>query len=193
MTDSTAVQTRRWTRQEYDRMIEAGVLTSEDRVELIEGEILTMTPQRSGHAAPVTLGHEALRAVVGPEAHVRTQLPLALGPASEPEPDLAIVKGSPRDHREHHPTSALLVIEIADSTVAYDRQVKGSLYARFGIPDYWIVNLVERVVEVGRHPEPDDRARFGFSYRDVERYRAGDAIAPQALPGASVAVSDLLP
>ena len=193
MTDVSAVQTRRWTRQEYNRMIEAGVLTPEDRVELIEGEILTMTPQRSGHAAAVTLGHEALRAVVGPELHVRTQLPLALGAASEPEPDLALVKGSPRDHREHHPTSALLVIEIADGTLAYDREAKGSLYARFGIPEYWIVNLVERLIEVCRHPEPDDRARLGFSYRRVDRYHPGEAIAPQALPGASIAVSDLLP
>jgi len=193
MTDSTAVQTRRWTRQEYDRMIDAGVLTPEDRVELIEGEILTMTPQGSAHATAMSLGHEALRAVVGPNLHVRAQLPLALGAASEPEPDFAIVTGSPRDYREHHPTSAVLVIEIADSTLAYDREAKGSLYARFGIPEYWIVNLVERLVEVCRHPEPDDRARFGFSYRRVDRFHAGDAIAPQALPGASIAVGDLLP
>ena len=85
------------------------------------------------------------------------------------------------------------MIEIADGTLAYDREAKGSLYARFGIPEYWIVNLVERLVEVYRHPEPDDRARFGFSYRRVDRYHPGDAIAPQAVPGASIAVSDLLP
>ena len=152
-----------------------------------------MTPQRGGDAAAVTLGHEALRAVVGPELYVRTQLPLALGAASEPEPDLAIVKGSPRDHREHHPASALLVIEIADARWRTVVRRRGDLYARFGIREYWIVNLVERLVEVYRHPEPDDRARFGFSYRRVDRYHPGDAIAPQAVPGASIAVSDLLP
>jgi Uma2 family endonuclease len=174
-------------------MIETGVLTPDDRVELIEGEILTVTPQGSAHATALSLGHDALRAVVGPNFHVRAQLPLALGAASQPEPDVAIVTGSPRDYREHHPTSAVLVIEIADRTLTYDRDMKGSLCARFGIPEYWIVNLIEGLVEVYRDPEPDDRARFGFRYRRVESYHAVDAIAPQALPGAAIAVSDLLP
>ena len=88
---------------------------------------------------------------------------------------------------------ALLVIEIADSTLAYDREAKGSLYARFGIPEYWIVNLVERLVEVCRHPEPDDRARFGFSYHPLDRYHAADVITTEALPGARIVVADLLP
>src|SRR5439155_101523 len=146
---SSAVQMRRWTRQEYDRMIEAGVLTPEDRVELIEGEILTMTPQGSAHFTAMSLAQEALRAAVGPELHVRTQGPLALGSASEPEPDIAIVGGMVRDYRDHHPASAVLVIEIADSSIVHDLEDKGSLYARFGIPEYWIVNLVA-------YPDDDD-------------------------------------
>ena len=113
-------------------MIDAGVLTPEDRVELIEGEILTMTPQGSAHATAMSLGHEALRAVVGPNLHVRAQLPLALGAASEPEPDFAIVTGSPRDYREHHPTSAVLVIEIADSTLAYAYRIRATALVAVG-------------------------------------------------------------
>ena len=159
---SSAVQMRQWTRQEYDRMIEAGVLTPEDRVELIEGEILTMTPQGTAHFTAMSLAQEALRAAVGPELHVRTQGPLALGSASEPEPDIAIVGGKVRDYRDHHPASAVLVIEIADGSLAYDREDKGSLYSRFGIPEYWIVNLVERLIEVYWNPEQDEGA---ISYR----------------------------
>jgi len=189
---SSAVQMRRWTRQEYDRMIEAGVLTPEDRVELIEGEILTMTPQGTAHFTAMSLAQEALRAAVGPAFHVRTQGALALGSASEPEPDIAIVGGKVRDYRDHHPASAVLVIEIADSSIVHDREDKGSLYARFGIPEYWIVNLVERLIEVYRNPEQDERGRFGFGYRRVDRYLPGDAIAPQAFRGASIAVGDLL-
>ena len=190
---SSAVQMRRWTRQEYDRMIEAGVLTPEDRVELIEGEILTMTPQGTAHFTAMSLAQEALRAAVGPAFHVRTQGALALGSASEPEPDIAIVGGKVRDYRDHHPASAVLVIEIADSSIVHDREDKGSLYARFGIPEYWIVNLPERVIEVYRDREPEERARFGWRYRRVERYSAGDIIVPATLPGARMAVADLLP
>src|SRR5215471_6418539 len=94
--DMSAVQLRRWTRQEYERMTDAGVLTENDRVELIGGEILTVTPQKSPHATGVVLASEALRRVLTPNLHVRTQLPLALGDDSEPEPDVAIVRGSLR-------------------------------------------------------------------------------------------------
>jgi Uma2 family endonuclease len=193
MTDTSAVQLRRWTREEYDRMIGAGVLMPEDRVELIEGEILTMTPQGSAHVTAVSLAHDALRAEIGPTFHVRTQFPLALGAASEPEPDIAIVAGSVRDYRDQHPATAVLVIEIADSTLMYDRQVKGSLYARSGISEYWIVNLIEKLVEVYRDPKSDEQARFGFRYGRTERYLASDTITPQALPGARIPVADLLP
>jgi Uma2 family endonuclease len=193
MTDTGAVQSRRWTREEYDRMIDAGVLTPEDRVELIEGEILTVTPQGSAHATAVSLAHDALRGVIGPSLHVRVLLPLALGSASEPEPDIAIVAGAVRDYRDHHPMSAVLVIEIADSTLSYDRDVKGSLYARSGIPEYWIVNLSEKLIEVSRDPESDEHARFAFRYRRLERYHTNGTIIPQALRGATIAVADLLP
>ena len=189
----SAVQARRWTRQEYDRMIEAGVLTPEDRVELIEGEILEMTPQGSAHATGVSLAQEALRAAFGPRVYVRVQLPLALGSDSEPEPDVAIVTGSVRDYREAHPQSALLVVEVADTTLPYDRDVKGSLYARAGVPECWLVNLAEALVEVHRDPILMPQARFGWQYRSVDRFGPGHSIALLSLPRVRIAVADLLP
>jgi Uma2 family endonuclease len=160
----SAVQVRRWTRQEYERMTDAGVLTENDRVELIGGEILTVPPQKSRHATAVSLANEALRGVLGPNMFVRVQLPLAMGDDSEPEPDIAVVRGSIRDYRDAHPDSALMVIEVSAATLAFDRQVKGSLYARERVAEYWIINLVELVVEIYRDPTEDSSARFGWSY-----------------------------
>src|SRR5688500_14289459 len=109
-----AVQARRWTRPEFDRMIEAGILTPDDRVELIDGEILTVTPQGSAHATSVSLASGALRIAFDDSVYVRVQLPLATDGESEPEPDVAVVSGSPRDHCDAHPQAALLVVEISD-------------------------------------------------------------------------------
>jgi Uma2 family endonuclease len=193
VTAMSTAQLRRWTRQEYDRMIAAGVLEPEDQVELIEGEILTMTPQRSPHATAVLLAQEALRGALGSGLHVRSQLPLALGQASEPEPDVAVVAGGVRDYSEGHPQRALLVVEVADTTLAYDRDVKGSLYARFEIPEYWLVNLREGCVEVYRDPTTAPQARFGWHYRSVTRAGQGESISPASWPSAPIAVADLLP
>ena len=148
-----SVQLRRWTRREYDRMIDAGVLTPEDRVELIDGDIIAVTPQKSRHATAVSLAGTALRQAFGDDVHVRSQLPLALDRTSEPEPDIAVVAGSPRDYRDAHPSTALLIVEIADTSLEFDRTKKAALYARAGILDYWIVNLVDEVVEVHGNPQ----------------------------------------
>jgi Uma2 family endonuclease len=187
----SAVQVRRWTRSEYDRMTEAGVLTENDRVELIGGEILTVTPQKCAHATGVVLASEALRRVLPPDLHVRTQLPLALGDDSEPEPDVAVVRGSLRDYLNAHPQSAVLIVEISDSRLAFDRYVKGSLYARERVGEYWIINLGESIVEVYRDPTEDSSARFGWSYAQSKRV-AGTESTP--LPfGGVVSAADLLP
>jgi Uma2 family endonuclease len=187
----SAVQVRRWTRSEYERMTEAGVLTENDRVELIGGEVLTVTPQKSPHATGVVLASEALRRVLTPDLHVRTQLPLALGDDSEPEPDIAVVSGSIRDYRDAHPESALLVIEVSDSTLAFDQHLKGSLYAREHVAEYWIVNLIELGVEIYRDPAEDSSARFGWSYAQSKRVAGGESIP---LPfGGVVSAADLLP
>ena len=172
-------------------MTEAGVLTPSDRVELIGGEILTVTPQKSRHATAVSLANEALRAVLGPHMHVRIQLPLAIGDDSEPEPDIAVVRGSIREYRDAHPQSAVPIIEVSDSTLAFDRHVKGSLYARERVGEYWVVNLVDSVVETYREPTDDLAARFAWSYARSDRMARTDSIA---LPfGGVVSVADLLP
>jgi Uma2 family endonuclease len=181
-----AIEMRRWTRDEYDRMIAAGLFAPGERVELIDGEILQVAPQGSFHATAVQLAGDALRVAFGCGFHVRTQLPLAFDPASEPEPDVAVVPGVPRDYREAHPTNALLVVEIADATLVHDRQRKGSLYARAGIREYWIVNLVDRCVEVYRDPL---QARYGSSRRCLP----GDHITPLAAPESKISVADILP
>jgi Uma2 family endonuclease len=189
----STVLVRRWTRQEYERMVDAGVFPPGERVELIDGEVLKMTPQGSVHATAVRLTEDLLRAAFGPGHDVRVQMPLALDPSSEPEPDVAVVLGSPRDDRDAPPTSALLVVEVADTTLPYDREQKGSLYARAGVVEYWIVNLLNRVVEVYREPTSTPQARHGWTYRSVLQFAQGDHISPLAAPQARVAVGDLLP
>ncbi len=187
----SAVQLRRWTRQEYHQLAESGVLRPDERVELIEGEIVEMPPQLSPHATGVCLAEDALRAAFGPGFVVRAQLPLALGEYSEPEPDVAVVVGGPRDYAKAHPTTAVLVVEVSDATLAFDRNVKASLYAAAGIPEYWIVNLVHRQLEVHCDPGALPEARYGFGYRVRTIARPGEVVA--APSGGRVAVDDLLP
>jgi Uma2 family endonuclease len=173
-------------------MIEHGLLGEDDRVELIDGEILTVAPQGIRHAGTIGLVHDALCVVFG-HTLVRVQLPLALDPASEPEPDLAVVPGSPRDYLDAHPDTAQLIVEVADATLTFARRAKGSLYARAGIPEYWIVNVNRRELEVYRDPVEDSSARYGWTYQKVTRLRAGEFITPLAAPHARIAVADLLP
>lgn len=187
------VQLRRFTGEEYDRLVQRGFFQPEERVELVDGEIVTMMSQGSDHAVGTSLVEAALRAAFGKGNYVRTQMPLALDAMSRPEPDVAVVRGSPRDYRDAHPVTALLVVEVADATLDYDREWKGSLYARAGIADFWIVNLVARVVEIHREPVAVPAARFGWEYRRVERLAPPASATPLAAPGASVSLADLLP
>ena len=189
----SAVQLRRWTRDEYDRMIDAGVLTTEDHVELIDGEIVTMTPQKSRHATAVSLAEIAVRRAFGENVVVRSQLPLALSGDSEPEPDVAVVTGAPRDYKDEHPRTALLVLEVADSTLAFDRTKKAAMYARAGIADYWLLNLVDQILEVRRFPAPSTDSPDAWGYAVVEQYATGDHVAPLERPDYLIAVAELLP
>jgi len=174
-------------------MIDAGVLTPGDQVELVDGEIVAVTPQKSRHATAVSLVESALRQGFGEGYHVRSQLPLALDPVSEPEPDVAVVPGTARDYRDAHPSTALLIVEVADSTLQFDRTTKASVYARAGIADYWVLNLVDAVVEAHRNPQRTSDAPSVWRYASVERYTAGERIAPLARPDRFIAVDDLLP
>jgi Uma2 family endonuclease len=118
---------------------------------------------------------------------------MAIGDDSEPEPDLCVVQGSARDYEGEHPNTAALVLEVADTTLSMDRRVKASLYASAGIPDYWILNLRDRVLEVQRDPEAAAGAAFGFRYRTTLRFDEGASVTPLRAPGHAIAVADLLP
>jgi Uma2 family endonuclease len=177
--------THRFTRAQYDQMIDAGVFGPEDKLELLDGEIIDMAQQKSKHATAVRLTEESLRVVFGKGFDVRVQLPFRLDDRSEPEPDIAVVPGGPRDYRDAHPATALLIVEVADSTLAFDRTRKLAAYARAGIPEYWIVDVANETVEVCRAPWND-------SYSERRILRAGDQVMPQGA-SASVQVVDLLP
>jgi len=183
----------RWTRREYAQLIEHGILGEDDHVQLIEGDIITMAPQKEPHAAAIMLGRDALQLAFGTGFQVRPQLPLALGPASEPEPDLAVVAGRPRDYLKDHPASAVLVVEISDTTLTFDRGRKGSLYARAGIREYWILNLVRRQLEVYRDPALMPETRYGAGFETRFVVAEDGNVAPLAAPGNPIKVADLLP
>jgi Uma2 family endonuclease len=188
--------TKRWTRLQYDRLIESGVFQPGDRIELIGGELIVREPQRTPHSTAIELALDALRAAFGPGWRVRVQLPVALDEESEPEPDIAVVPGSPRDYLPSHPSNPVLIVEAAESSLTLDREIKGSLYARAQIADYWIVNLVDHVLEVlevYRDPVAAHASPYGWRYASVTTLQGADVVTPLAAPRSRVAVADLLP
>ena len=182
---------KRWQRAEYDRLVGLGSFEGEP-VELIGGELIVAEPQGPYHSSVVSAVDYAIRAALPDGWIVRLQAPVSLDDESEPEPDVAVVAGRPGDYHDAHPGVLVLAVEVAESSLSFDRERKGSLYARAGVPDYWIVNLVDRVVEVYRDPTPDPAAAFGWRYRSVQRLTAPATVALFRLPSAAVAVADLL-
>lgn len=178
----------RWTARDYLQLVERGAFGPDDRAELLEGVIVAMAPHDPPHATGCSLAHEAIRAAVGARAAVRAQLSLVLGGRSVPEPDVAVVPGRLGDYANAHPTTALLVVEVADSSLIQDRLTKASIYAAAGVPEYWIVNLVDDCVEVLRLPERPSRL-----YASKTLVRRGGSIELVSLPGARVMVAELLP
>jgi Uma2 family endonuclease len=195
MNTTPAIETteRLWTRDEYYKMADAGVFRPGERVELIGGRIVTMSPQNSPHFTAVRLAEDALRKIFGLGYEVRVQGPLDLTPASQPEPDIAVVRGSARDYTNAHPKTAVLVAEVSESTIVFDRGEKAGLYASAGIPEYWIVNLRNQRLEVYRDPAPMTGEPYGYGYRTSTQFVAGDTICPLAHPQSSIQVVDLLP
>ncbi|HVF09357.1 MAG TPA: Uma2 family endonuclease [Abditibacteriaceae bacterium] len=181
------------TRAEYECAWKLGVFDPNERMELIEGEIIEKMTQNGPHATAVILVGDALRSVFSTGYVIRPQLPLALGQRSMPEPDVAVVTGSTRDHIQAHPTTAVLVVEISDSTLTLDRAAKAHIYARAGIPEYWIVNVSDRVLEVYRQPTAMAEQPLGHHYRSITRHTEEESIAPVAAPTTPIAVADLLP
>jgi Uma2 family endonuclease len=179
---------RRWTRAEYHRAAELGLFGPEERLELLDGEILKKMTQNAPHVYAVRQTTRLLDAVFSPGSHARAQAPIVLNDQSEPEPDVAVVTGDDVEYLAGHPTAsdALLVVEVADTTLRLDRVLKGPAYARAGIREYWIVNLRDRQLEVYRDPA---RSR----YRTTIVYGADEGVTPLAAPHATVRVADLLP
>ena len=181
------------TRAEFEHLARIGFFGPDEHVELIEGEIVEKMTQNSPHATALRLTEKALNRAFGEGFDVRPQMPLALDSKSQPEPDVAVVTGSPYDYQDAHPSRAVLVVEVSDTTLAGDRGVKTGLYARAGIGDYWIVNLPDRVLEVYREPTAMPGQPLDHGYRTLTRLLPGDTVAPLAAPDAPTPVSDLLP
>jgi Uma2 family endonuclease len=170
----------------YEQMIDSGILTENDPVELIRGEIVEKMPIGNQHAACVKRLNQQFSEVFRQKITLGVQDPVRLAD-SEPEPDLSLLK--PRDdfYVSGKPTASdvLLVVEVADTTLDYDRDIKLPLYAENGIAEYWIVNLLDRWLEVYRQPQSDG------TYRLAQTLRPGDQVSLEALPGVAFAVADM--
>jgi Uma2 family endonuclease len=186
------VRTRRWRRVEYERLVDLGVFVGE-RLELLDGWLVVREPQGSRHAAIATKVGQVLATAFGAGWHTRLHSPLALGEHSEPEPDVAVVVGEPEDYIVAHPSTAALVVEVADSSLVLDRRFKAAVYARAGLREYWIVNLLDRVLEVLREPHPSAAAAKDWSYRSVDTLPPPGQVTPLAVPHARILIADLLP
>lgn len=172
----------------YFALADEGVLGPDDRTELLEGMVVSVAPQYPRHASAVARLDDAIRRAVGERACVRIQLPIVVSERSVPEPDLALVAGRLADYDAAHPRTALLVVEVADRSLAQDRLTKLRIYAAAAIPEYWIVNLRDERVEVLRDPVPAERR-----YASREIARRGGRLAIAAIAGAALLVDDLLP
>jgi Uma2 family endonuclease len=182
------VRPRRWTRDEYYRAWEAGIFGPEERLELLDGEILQRMGPQPPHATAVSKTAHVLATAFGPGCYARQQSPITLHDQSEPEPDVLIVPGTPDDYAARHPgpQDALLLVEISDTTLRLDQGRKQRAYARAGIPEYWVVNLTVRRLHVYREPT-------GSGYRSVTHFGEEESIAPLAAPDSLVCIASLLP
>jgi Uma2 family endonuclease len=181
------IQTRPFTVDEYHKMIQANILTEDDRVELLAGEIVQMSPIGTRHAACVNRLNHIFTLALGQRAIVSVQNPIQLSDLSEPEPDVAIVKSRPDFYANAHPKpeDVLLLVEVADTSVGIDRTVKLPLYAEAGIVEVWLVDLVARRVAVCRQPT---RQR----YEDVEQVGLGQMLSPSAVLDFEVEVGEIV-
>ncbi|NJK39493.1 MAG: Uma2 family endonuclease [Oscillatoriales cyanobacterium RM2_1_1] len=155
LTSKTETILRMWTVRDYHQMAAAGILQPEEAVELISGQVIsTMTPQGAPHSSAIRRTRRLLEKALGEQGLVQTQLPIQLGDYSEPEPDIAVVRPEANDYAEHHPTAAdiYLIIEVADSTLKTDRELKARDYARAGIGDYWVLDVNHRQLYLFRGP-----------------------------------------
>jgi Uma2 family endonuclease len=178
---------RRFTVQQYHQMSASGILTEDDQVELIEGEVIEMAPIGSRHAACVDRLNRLLNRRLGEQVIVRVQNPLYLSENSEPQPDVSLVQFRADFYETGHPQpqDVLLLIEIADTTLEFDRSVKTSLYAGAGITEVWLVDLNNQALEIYREPSP-------IGYKSVHKFKRNQSISAQAFPKVSFDTAEIL-
>jgi len=181
--DAGADVVRPLKRAEYDQLVASGAFEDE-KVELIRGTILRMSPSGPPHAFAIRRLTRLLIERIGPRAEINPQLPFAATDDSEPEPDIAVVP--PGAYLDDHPARAHLVVEVSDTSLRRDRGVKAGIYAAARVPDYWVVNLEDHQIEVHREPTP-------LGYRTVTTYRRGERVALLAFADVEIAVDDVLP
>lgn len=179
----TSERIRPLKRSEYDKLVELDAFQDE-RVELLYGRIVEMSPQKGPHATAIRRTAKLLARALGDRAEVQVQLPLAASDESEPEPDIAVIDGV--DHVEDHPTSAHLVVEIADSSRKKDLIIKAPVYAAMNVPEYWVLDVEREELIVHRDPAQD-------GYRQVATFARGDRIAMLAFTDVVLRVDDMLP
>jgi Uma2 family endonuclease len=179
---------RKWTVKEYHKLGEMGFFQPEERVELVSGNIIRMSAKGTAHTSATRRTATLLRDLLENLAAVYTQDPIALDDNSEPEPDIAVVRIDPFDYATHHPTPSevYLIIEVADSSLVYDRQIKANIYARSGIVDYWVLNVNERQLHVFREPAED-------GYQSEVILEENDSISPLQFPAFNIAIGEMLP
>ena len=182
-----AISKKRFTADDYQRMGQVGILSGDDRVELIDGEVVAMTPIGARHCACVDGVNRAMVIGAGDTAIVRVQGSVRLNLYTEPEPDVVLLRPRSDFYASQHPGPAdiLLIVEIAESSIDYDRDVKARIYAESGVPEYWLADLTANLVSCYSTPSEG-------TYRSVQQYHRGQTITPQMLPQCPVAVDLLL-
>ncbi len=188
MTSSSESTVRQWTREEYHRMLDAGILAEDDAVELLDGQIFAMSPQRPPHTTATKRTYDYLKSLLLDRADVRSQSPIALSPASEPEPDIAVVEIDVLEYSDRHPqpNEIFLLIEVADSTLTRDLGEKARAYAQANVQNYWVIDVRERLVHVFRQPS-------GNIYQQKQVLCRGDTLSLLAFPDINVAIDQMLP
>ena len=179
---------RKWTVKEYQKLGEMGFFHPEERVELISGNIIKMSAKGTAHTSAVSRTDSLLQYLFRNLAWVRMQDPIALDDNSEPEPDIALVRIDPLDYATHHPTPSevYLIIEVADTSLTFDREIKAKIYARSGIVDYWVLNVNERQLHVFREPAVD-------GYQSELILGEYGSISPLQFPTVNIAIQAMLP
>ena len=184
---SVELQRRQFTVKEYHQMVEAGILTEDDKVELIAGEIVKMAPMGLPHAVCLRRLDRIFNKLLYSQVIIDTQIPINLSDDSEPEPDLVLLRLRDDFYAEKHPQpeDIFLLVEVADSTIKYDREIKIPLYAENGISEAWLIDINQQLIEVYRQAE-------GNSYQNVQQFFRGDSLTIEAFDEINLTVDQIL-